>query len=169
MTSQLLTANLLAMSTNRAKRILPSEGGMTYTAILKAANLVKNHMEKTFAPFELTGQQYNVLRILRGAGPEGLPTLVIAERMIEKTPGITRMIDRLVAKGLVDREPSDADRRRVICRISKTGLRLLNKVDVPIEDNNDVFDGVTLKEMATIRELLNKIISDLERRGEDQK
>jgi len=67
---------------------------------------------------ELTVQQYNVLRILRGAGAVGLPTLSIVERMIEHTPGITRLIDRLESKGLVTRSRAAEDRRQVLCRIS---------------------------------------------------
>ena len=62
---------------------------------MRAADLVRRRVTCVLEPHDITGQQYNVLRILRGAGAEGLPTLEIAQRMIEQTPGITRLIDRL--------------------------------------------------------------------------
>src|SRR5271154_2770357 len=82
---------------------------------------------------QVTMQQYNVLRILRGAGAAGLPTLTIAERMMEKPPGIPLMIDRLLAKGLVARQRCSEDRRQVIVHISKAGLALLAELDAPVE------------------------------------
>jgi len=85
----------------------------------------------------LTLQQYNVLRILRGAGEKGLPTLVIAERMVERTPGITRLIDRLLRKGFVERERPLGDRRQVLCRITPGGLAVLGKLDGPVGDLDD--------------------------------
>ncbi|HTD84875.1 MAG TPA: MarR family transcriptional regulator, partial [Gemmatimonadaceae bacterium] len=83
-------------------------------------------------PHGITPQQYNVLRILRGAGAEGLPTLTIGERMIEQTPGVTRLVDRLERKGLVARTPCPKDRRRVFCTITTKGLDLLKELDDPV-------------------------------------
>ena len=107
---------------------------------------------------QVTMQQYNVLRILRGSEGEGLPTLAIAERMMEKTPGITGMIDRLQAKGLVEREHSTHDRRQIVCHITKAGLALLKKLDEPISS----LDEATLsclndKEARQLIELLDRI------------
>src|ERR671932_1025617 len=107
-----------------------------YATLLSAADRVRASFETMCAPYDITAQQYNVLRILRGAEPEGLPTLVIAERMIERTPGITRMVDRLEAKGLVAREVRPHDRRCVYCRITQKGLSLLKLLDVPVEKFN---------------------------------
>lgn len=81
---------------------------------------------------DLTRQQYNVLRILRGAGKQGLPTLEIAARMIERAPGITRMLDRLERKDLIMRERAADDRRQVLCRITATGRTLLRSLDKPV-------------------------------------
>ena len=72
-------------------------------------------------PHGISLQQYNVLRILRGAGKSGTPTLDIADRMIEKTPGITRLLDKLEAKQLVRRERCPEDRRQVLCWITNAG------------------------------------------------
>jgi DNA-binding MarR family transcriptional regulator len=98
---------------------------------------VRRRFAAVIAPSGVTPQQYNVLRILRGAGDGGLPTLEIAERMVENTPGITRLIDRLEAAGLVERERSTEDRRAVICRVTKKGLGLLAGLDESVDAAND--------------------------------
>src|SRR4051812_12599152 len=100
--------------------------------LLRTADAVKRSLAQVIEPHGITPQQYNVLRILRGAGAEGLPTLTIGERMIEQTPGVTRLVDRLERKGLVARSPCPKDRRRVFCRITPTGLDLLKELDEPV-------------------------------------
>jgi len=107
---------------------------------------------------ELTLQQYNVLRILRGAGPQGLPTLAIVERMIENTPGITRLLDRLEAKKLVARVRSAEDRRQVLCRITERGLEALAALDPTMDEFDQAALGpLTATEVATLIRLLNKV------------
>ena len=103
-------------------------------SLMRTADLVRRAVAVVIDGQGITLQQYNVLRILRGAGGEGLPTLEIAERMIEQTPGITRLLDRLEAKQLVGRERCPADRRQVTCRISREGLRLLAALDGPVAE-----------------------------------
>ena len=103
-------------------------------AILHSADRLRRRGEALLAPHDITLQQFNVLRILRGARPDGLCTLTIAERMIEQTPGITRLIDRLEKKGLVRRVRSEEDRRQVWCRITPAGERLLARLDNPVEE-----------------------------------
>lgn len=128
-----------------------------YSTLLSTADRIKTLFERVCEPFDITGQQYNVLRILRGAEPHGLPTLTIADRVIEKTPGITRMIDRLESKDLVTREIRPHDRRCVYCRITKKGLRLLKLLDEPVgEFNKKAFQGLTAKELEQLVELLLK-------------
>jgi DNA-binding MarR family transcriptional regulator len=100
--------------------------------LLRTADALKRSITRLIEPYGITPQQYNVLRILRGAGPEGLPTLTIGERMIEQTPGVTRLVDRLQRKGLVSRIPCSKDRRRVFCRITPKGLELLTELDEPV-------------------------------------
>ena len=108
-------------------------------------------------PFGITPTQFNVLRILRGAGKDGLPTLEIAERMIEQTPGITRLIDRLEAKKLVARERSSTDRRCVYCRITAAGLELLGRLDAPVEAAaGDSLTSLKKRELAQLVELLDR-------------
>ncbi len=89
-------------------------------SLLEAADRVRRHFQAILEPHGLTLQQFNVLRILRGAGEDGLPTLEVGQRMIEKTPGVTRLLDRLESKGWVTRERCRRDRRRVFCRTSRS-------------------------------------------------
>src|SRR6476620_2261839 len=100
--------------------------------LLRTADAVKRSLAQVIEPHGITPQQYNVLRILRGAGTDGLPTLTIGERMVEQTPGVTRLIDRLERKGLVVRTPCPKDRRRVFCQITAKGLDLLDELDEPV-------------------------------------
>lgn len=105
----------------------------------------------------ITGQQYNVLRILRGAGEKGLPTLDIVDRLVEETPGITRLIDRLETKGFVTRERCKTDRRQVFCRITRAGLTLLDKLDEPLAAAQDAALGnLKKKDVAQLLELLDR-------------
>src|SRR5512141_2516102 len=100
--------------------------------LLRTADHVRGALSSVVEPRGATLQQYNVLRILRGAGADGLPTLEIAARMIEASPGITRLLDRLEAKGLVRRKRCPADRRQVLCYASERALALLSGLDEPM-------------------------------------
>jgi DNA-binding MarR family transcriptional regulator len=111
-----------------------------YVALLRTADDSKRHLGELLEPAGVTLQQYNVLRILRGAGDEGLPTLTVAERMIERTPGVTRLIDRMETKGWVERRRCTQDRRRVWCKITPAGLDLLDSLHRPIESVDHVFE-----------------------------
>jgi DNA-binding MarR family transcriptional regulator len=102
--------------------------------LMRTADLLRRLLEQALEPSGVTAQQYNVLRILRGARPGSLPTLEIADRMIERTPGITRLLDRLEAKKLVHRDRCDSDRRQVLCAITAAGLELLREVDGAVND-----------------------------------
>jgi DNA-binding MarR family transcriptional regulator len=106
-------------------------------SILRTANYLRRFWSPVFDQYGITSQQFNVLRILRGAGPGGLPTLDIAERMIEQTPGITRLLDRLERKKLVRRERPADNRRQVLCYITKPGLDLLKELDTPVRSHGN--------------------------------
>ena len=99
-------------------------------SILRTAALLERHFAQVVARSGVTVQQYNVLRILRGAGTEGLPTLVIRDRMIHAAPGITRLLDKLEKAGLARRERCSPDRRQVFCYITDRGLDVLRQLDV---------------------------------------
>ena len=138
-------------------RPFASKGQEAAVALLRTADMVRRAVGGIVEPHAITVQQYNVLRILRGAGEKGLPTLEIAERMIEQTPGITRLIDRLEAKGLVSRERCLTDRRQVFCRITAKGLDLLQRLDGPVQQADDqVLSSLTEKELTQLVGLLDR-------------
>jgi DNA-binding MarR family transcriptional regulator len=107
-------------------------------ALMRTANLLRRRVDEICAEEGITSQQYNVLRILRGAkGP--LPTMEIAERMIDQTPGITRHVSNLEKLGLIRREQWAGDRRQVLCQITTAGLRVLDRLDEPMDRLDDSF------------------------------
>lgn len=127
-------------------------------SILHTADMLRRRLAMITEPHGITPQQYNVLRILRGSHPKPLPTLEIGERLIERMPGITRLLDRLEEKGLVHRVRCAEDRRQVHCSITPAGLELLARLDEPI-DHADVhpITGFTAKETATLINLLDRV------------
>ncbi len=83
--------------------------------------------------YELSPTQYNVLRILRGAGEAGATCKDIGARLVARDPDITRLVDRLEKRGLSTRDRAKEDRRFVTTRLTKTGLELVNQLDLPME------------------------------------
>lgn len=141
----------------KQRRPFPSPHQEALVALIRTADMLRRVVGGVVEPHRITAQQYNVLRILRGAGAEGLPTLEIAERMIEQTPGITRLIDRLESKQLVARERSSTDRRCVFCRITPAGLDLLARLDAPVEDASGLsLASLTKRELALLVEMLDR-------------
>jgi DNA-binding MarR family transcriptional regulator len=104
--------------------------------LLRTANDLAQGLAAPLRETDLTGTQYNVLRILRGAGKNGLPCGEIAGRMITRDPDITRLLDRLERRGLARRERDATDRRVVLTRITAEGLRLLARLDAPVDAAN---------------------------------
>jgi len=100
--------------------------------VLHTADVLLQRITAVLKPFNLSHSQYNVLRILRGAGPEGLACREIGERMITRDPDITRLLDRLEARGLLTRTRDQKDRRVITARITLEGRRLLEALDQPI-------------------------------------
>jgi MarR family transcriptional regulator, organic hydroperoxide resistance regulator len=129
-------------------------------AILRTADVVRRRVAVALESREITPQQYNVLRILRGAGPDGLPTLEIADRMVERAPGITGLLDRLEVKELIGRERSAEDRRSVLCRITKRGLGLLADLDAPVDAaDRALFGTLSVADLDRLLRLLQTIRS----------
>jgi MarR family transcriptional regulator, organic hydroperoxide resistance regulator len=104
-----------------------------YLALLRTAGTLQSGVEARLKEFGLTGTQYNALRILRGAGTEGLPCSEIGERMITRDPDITRLLNRLQKRGLVVRARAKTDRRVIHGKITAAGLKLLREMDEPVE------------------------------------
>ncbi len=106
-------------------------------ALMRTASVMSRRYARLVEPHGVSLAQYNVLRILRGAGPEGLPTLAIRDRMIDEGSTVTRLLDKLEQAGLVTRDRSRPDRRQVLCRITPAGEQLLTTLD-PIMDETDI-------------------------------
>jgi DNA-binding MarR family transcriptional regulator len=97
--------------------------------IVRTANVLSEGFEQMLKPHGITGTQYNVLRILRGAEPEGLCRNDVSQRLLNRMPDATRLLDRMEEAGLVTRERSESDRRVVTTRITRKGRSLVDSLD----------------------------------------
>lgn len=98
-------------------------------SIARTAALLEHAGSEALKPFDLTLTQYNVLRILRGAGEPGMCRNEVGQRLVTRVPDVTRLLDRMEASGLIFRHRGGADRRYVSTRITDKGLKLLEKID----------------------------------------
>ena len=105
-----------------------------FVALLQTADALSQEAEQFLKAAGLTGTQYNVLRILRGAEPQGLPCSAIGDRMISHDPDMTRLLDRMEKRGLITRERQTDDRRVVKTRITPQALSLLKTLDQPVHE-----------------------------------
>lgn len=129
-----------------------------FIAIQKAADSLGLEAEQLLKPHGLTGTQYNVLRILRGAGPDGLACSSIGERMISHDPDMTRLLDRMETRGIITRERQSDDRRVVKTRITAAGLSLLKSLDQPVRGlHKRQFRHMTAARLSTLAALLEEV------------
>ncbi|MFD2550776.1 MarR family winged helix-turn-helix transcriptional regulator [Bizionia sediminis] len=122
--------------------------------ILYTANWLTNKQNAFFKSFDLSPQQYNILRILKGA-EKPLKAQTIKERMIERAPNATRLMDKLSAKKLIERKPCDSDRRVVHVQITEKGLALLQTI--PSDFNIHLLSKLTNDEAQQLSNLLDKL------------
>jgi DNA-binding MarR family transcriptional regulator len=113
--------------------------------------------KQLFAIEDITPQQFNILRILRGNHLQPLSTLQIRERMLDKMSDTSRIVDRLITKGLVKKGISKTDRRLVDVTISKKGEKLLERMDSRQDDLDNITGNLSMKEAATLSQLLDKM------------
>ena len=118
----------------RQTKDFASTEGEAALKVLRTAEVIQQKLNAVLKQFDLTLTQYNVLRILRGAGDGGLTCSVLAERMIARDPDITRLLDRMERSGLVVRRRSAADRRVVLTMLHLNGDRLLDETQQPMRD-----------------------------------
>ena len=127
-------------------------------ALYRTTDQLRRRFAKLIEPHGISLQQYNVLRILRGAGKQGTPTLDIADRMIEQTPGITRLLDKLERKHLVRRERCPDDRRQVLCWITREGTEVLAELDKPISAlGSSAMQPLTVAEQKSLIAMLQRL------------
>lgn len=122
--------------------------------IIYTANWINSHQNEFFKPYGISPQQFNILRILRGSGTP-LKVQIIKERMIERSPNATRLMDKLCDKKLIIRLPCPNDRRVVHIDITTEGLHLLD--DISKNFKEDLLKNLTEKETIMLSDLLDKI------------
>jgi len=127
--------------------------------IIYTANWLNEKMGQILSTEDITQQQYNILRILRGSDAP-LSTLKIRERMLDKMSDTSRIVDRLIVKDLVEKTACVKDKRLVDITVTKKGLQLLEKLDALNEQIDSILKGVSEKEANTINQILDKLRED---------
>jgi DNA-binding MarR family transcriptional regulator len=129
-----------------------------FISLQKSADLLGLEAEQLLKPHGLTGTQYNVLRILRGAEPDGLACSGIGERMISHDPDMTRLLDRMEKRGLITRSRQTNDRRVVKTRITPAGLTLLRNLDQPVRElHKRQFRHISSSRLKNLARLLEEV------------
>ena len=128
--------------------------------ILYTAYQLKCAVSATLKPFDLTAEQYNVLRILKGKHPQNMCVRDIAGRMIERSSNVPRIIDRLVAKKLVKRTQSKEDKRETVMALTEKGLALLESSSLKMGDALDGILRLSNEEAKNLNDLLEKVNKD---------
>lgn len=128
-----------------------------------AVNIIFTHswlihkINQTLSKFDLTPQQFNLLRILRGQYPSPASISLLKERMLDKMSDASRLVDRLIQKGLVERKICEKDRRRVDVIITKKGLSILEKIDLKNEEMDSSLKNISKSEAKQLNDLLDKL------------
>jgi DNA-binding MarR family transcriptional regulator len=126
-----------------------------YLSLGRTWAVLEHAFSEVLKPYRITGPQYNVLRILRGAGDKGLCRGEVMERMIAKVPDATRLLDRMEAAGLIARMRDEADRRFVTAHITEQGLRVLSELDEPTQAlHRRLFAALDEEQLKDLVELL---------------
>jgi DNA-binding MarR family transcriptional regulator len=129
-----------------------------FVSLLQTADTLGQEAEQLLKAAGLSGAQYNVLRILRGAEPSGLACRAIGERMISHDPDMTRLLDRMEKRGLITRERQSDDRRVVKTRITAQGLSLLKTFDQPVHDlHKRQFRHMSATRLKILYDLLDEV------------
>jgi DNA-binding MarR family transcriptional regulator len=142
----------------RQTRPFKTRGQEATIALLRTASMINRALERVVEPEGLSLATYNALRIVRGAGQAGIPTLAIRERMIEEGTTITRVLDKLDQAGLITRERDMEDRRQVICWATEKGKGLLDRLN-PVVDaaDADAVAGLSAAELDRFIAMLDTI------------
>jgi DNA-binding MarR family transcriptional regulator len=142
---------------NPKRRRFDSAEQEAYLNLWRTYDLLKRIEDRLFAKWDLTAQQYNALRLLRGEHPGTLPTLSLARRLVSPAPDITRMLDKLEARALVERRRPADNRRVVQVGISAAGLALLHQLDEPVRQcGREQLGHLSSSQLAQLTELLHK-------------
>jgi DNA-binding MarR family transcriptional regulator len=133
-----------------------------YLSMLRTASELSYAVDQFFRPFDITPSQYNVLRILRGAGTDGLCRNEISERMVTATPDMSRLLDRMERAGWVTRKRAEEDRRQMSTHITKSGIALLERLEAPTHDFvSRLFAGAAVSDLKTVLKVNDRIRTKL--------
>ena len=137
--------------------------------VMRTAGSFRKGVSEVLRPFDLTAPQYNILRILRGAPADGLPCSEVGERLVSRDPDVTRLLDRLEKRGLIERGRSAEDRRVVNVRITQPGHELVDALDKPMKEVHEVQLGhMKKKHLKALVELLEKARGNEEEEDDDE-
>jgi DNA-binding MarR family transcriptional regulator len=129
-----------------------------YLSVVRTTSALTDRVEDLLKPYGISGTQYNVLRILRGAGEGGLCRNELRDRMLTRMPDVTRLLDRMEESGFVTRSREREDRRMVLTRISTRGRELLSELDGPMSDlHREQLSGLTEAQLRTLIDLLTAV------------
>ncbi|MBL4887563.1 MAG: MarR family transcriptional regulator [Flavobacteriaceae bacterium] len=118
---------------------------------------INNRFQELFKRFKITQQQFNILRILRGHHPSSANVGIVKERMLDKSSDVTRLIERLRTKKLLQRKVCKKDRRKIDVKITEEGLALLSEIDVQEQKMDILLSGLNSEEMIQLNSLLDKV------------
>ncbi len=138
-----------------------SEGQKAVINLIYTSNWITEHIKTVLEEQGITHQQFNILRILRGSDPQPLSTLTIRERMLDKMSDTSRIVDRLVIKGLAIKKVSTTDKRLVDVNITNEGKRILEILDKKQSEMNSVTKNLTDAELKQLNTLLDNLRSPL--------
>lgn len=148
----------MALEKDINQQVFRSEYQKSAINLIYTFNWMNEKMTKLFEPFDITQQQFNILRILRGAG-QPLSTLQIRQRMLDKMSDTSRIVDRLIKKGMVKKTTCDEDRRLVDILLTDKGKKLLQTMDGLNDEMESIFKYLSEEEARKLNALLDKVRS----------
>jgi DNA-binding MarR family transcriptional regulator len=143
-----------------SQKTFSSEYNKGLIGLIFVGNWIVSRHQHFFKKFDITMQQYNILRILRGQYPKAANINTLKERMLDKMSDVSRLVERLRKAGLVERKSSEIDRRAVDVQITAKGLSLLEIVDKDLPDLEDSLkESLSEEEITTLNSLLDKVLT----------
>ncbi|WP_212006622.1 MarR family winged helix-turn-helix transcriptional regulator [Chitinophaga sp. HK235] len=127
-------------------------------SLIFVGNWITSRHQQFFKRYDITMQQYNILRILRGQHPKAASINLLKERMLDKMSDVSRLVERLRKADFVERKSCELDRRAVDVKITAKGLELLSTIDAELSQLNDSFKSLNEKEIGQLNKLLDKML-----------
>ena len=143
------------------KQPFKSESIKAEIGLIYISNRITHRMDSIFKPYGITGQQYNVLRILRGQYPKASNINLIKERMLDRMSDASRIVYRLVKLDLVTKQINLMDKRHADVLISEHGLKILEEIDVVLAHEPDFVSKLNKEDVVTLNQLLDKLLEGL--------